>query len=229
MQREQARRAKGSANRGKARRKVAALHGKIARARLDHHHKQALRLVRDNQAVNVEDLNIVGMVRNRRLARAISDAGWAQFVRLIEEKAERHGRTVVKVSRWLPSSKTCSGCGYVRDSMPLNIRVWTCPGCATKHDRDHNAAINILAAGRAERLNACGAQVGPSLQRAQGDETGSIRRGIAASESPAFTSDRGARQVTVNPPNGGQLSQVVHRITSHHGSHAHDEVRTPQA
>jgi putative transposase len=166
LEREKSRRQKGSINRAKTRRKVAAQHGAVARARRDYHHKQALRLVRENQAVHVEDLHIVGMVRNRRLARAIHDAGWGQFVRLLEEKAQRYGRTVSKVSRWLPSSKTCSTCGHVMDEMPLKIREWTCPACATTHDRDHNAAKNILAAGRklaaemrpeAERLNACGA------------------------------------------------------------------------
>lgn len=172
LEREKARRVKGSANRAKTRRKVAVQHGKVARARRDYHHKQALTLVRDNQAVHVEDLNTAGMVRNRRLARAISDAGWAQFVRLIEEKAERHGRTVVKVSRWLPSSKTCSNCGHVMAVMPLKIRVWTCPECATRHDRDHNAALNILAAGQAERRNACGAGVSPPPREAVGEEAG---------------------------------------------------------
>src|SRR4029077_18072920 len=104
LEREKSRRANGGANRAQSRRTVAGQHGMVARAPRDYHHKQALRLVRDNQAVHVEDLNVAGMVRNRRLARAISDAGWGQFVRLLEEKAERHGRTVHRVSRWLPSS-----------------------------------------------------------------------------------------------------------------------------
>ncbi|WP_206789128.1 RNA-guided endonuclease TnpB family protein [Amycolatopsis sp. MtRt-6] len=173
LEREKARRVKGSANRAKTRHRVAVQHGKVARARRDHHHKQALVLVRENQAVHVEDLNIAGMVGNHRLARAILDAGWAQFVRLLEEKAERHGRTVHKVSRWLPSSKTCSGCGHVLASIPLKIREWSCPGCGTVHDRDHNAALNILAAGQAERLNAGGAPVSPSSREVQGDEAGS--------------------------------------------------------
>lgn len=151
LEREKHRRVKGGANREKTRRKLAVRHAKIARARRDHHHKQALIVIRENQAVYVEDLNIVGMVANRRLARAISDAGWAQFVRLLREKAERHGRTVHAVSRWLPSSKTCSGCGHLMDAMPLVIRSWTCPECGATHDRDHNAALNILTAGRAER------------------------------------------------------------------------------
>ena len=163
LEREKSRRAKGRANREKTRRKIAIQHGKVACARRDYHHKQALALVRENQAVYVEDLNITGMVRNRRLARTIHDAGWAQLVRLLEEKAERYGRTVVKVSRWLPSSKTCSACGHVSDIMPLTVRTWTCPGCEMTHDRDHNAALNILAAGRAERQNACGVDVRPPV------------------------------------------------------------------
>ncbi len=173
LEREKARRALGGKNRAKTRRKVAIQHGKVSGMRRDYHHKQALNLVRESQAVHVEDLNIAGMVGNRRLARAIHDAGWAQFVRLIEEKAERYGRTVGTVSRWLPSSKTCSACGQVMDVMPLKIRDWVCPVCGVAHDRDHNAAINILAAGRAERKNACGAQVRPAFGEAPGDEAGS--------------------------------------------------------
>lgn len=174
LEREKSRRQRGSANRDKSRRKVAAVHNEVARARRDYHHKQALALVRENQVIHVEDLNIVGMVKNRRLARAISDAGWGQFVRIIAEKADRYGRTVHTVSRWLASSKTCSGCGHRLDELPLQIRQWTCPSCEVLHDRDHNAAKVILAAGRAERLNACGAPVSPpTTRKARGDETGS--------------------------------------------------------
>ena len=172
LEREKSRRVRGGKNRAKSRQKVAVAHGKVSRVRRDYHHKQALAVVRENQAVHVEDLNIVGMVRNRRLARAIHDAGWAQFVRLLEEKAQRYGRTIHKVSRWLPSSKTCSMCGVVQAEMPLKVRAWTC-GCGAIHDRDHNAAKNILAAGRAERLNACGAGVSPPLREAVGEEAGS--------------------------------------------------------
>lgn len=152
LEREKARRVRSSSNRAKSRRKVAVQHGKIARARRDYHHKQALALVRENQALYVEDLNIAGLARNRRLAGAIHDAGWGQFVRLLLQKAERFGRVVHAVDRWLPSSKTCSTCGRVADVMPLKIRRWTCVKCGTNHDRDYNAAVNILAAGRAERL-----------------------------------------------------------------------------
>jgi putative transposase len=122
LEREKSRRQKGSLNRDKTRRRVAIAHGKVARARRDYHHKQALALVRDNQVIHVEDLNIVGMVQNRRLARAISDAGWGQFVRIIGEKAQRYGRTLHSVSRWLASSKTCSTCTHRLDELALQVR-----------------------------------------------------------------------------------------------------------
>ena len=129
-------------------------------------------MVRENQVIHVEDLNIAGMVRNRRLARVISDAGWGQFVKIIAEKADYYGRTVHMVSRWLASSKTCSACGHRLGELPLKIRQWTCPSCRAVHDRDHNAAKVILAAGRAERLNACGAHVSPQPVAAVGVEAG---------------------------------------------------------
>jgi putative transposase len=185
LEREKSRRQKGSKNRDKTRRKVAIVHSAVARARRDYHHKQALTLVRENQVIHVEDLNIVGMVANRRLARAISDAGWGQFVRIVGEKAVRYGRTLSVVSRWLASSKTCSACGHRLDELSLEIRTWTCPKCGVVHDRDHNAAMVILAAGRAERRNAShesgrdrasgpgGAHVRPQPVAAVCDESGS--------------------------------------------------------
>jgi len=174
LEREKSRRQKGSNNRTKTRRRIAVAYNEVARARRDYHHKQALALVRENQVIHVEDLNIVGMVKNRRLARAISDAGWGQFVRIIGEKAEHYGRTVHTVSRWLASSKTCSACGHRLAELPLQIQQWACPACRVVHDRDHNAAKLILAAGRAERKNACGAPISPpTTQEAQGNETGS--------------------------------------------------------
>jgi putative transposase len=197
LEREKSRRQKGSNNREKTRRKVAIEHGKVARARRDHHHKQALALVRDNQVIHVEDLNIVGLVQNRRLSRAISDAAWGQFVRIIAEKADRYGRTVNAVSRWLASSKTCSMCGHRLDKLGLQVRQWTCPRCAAVHDRDHNAAKVILAAGRAERLNAShvsgrdheigfgGAPGNPPItQEARGHEAGSIPTAASPHRNP---------------------------------------------
>ena len=185
LEREKSRRQKGSHNRDKTRRKVAITHHEVARSRRDYHHKQALALVRENQVIHVEDLNIAGMLANRRLARAISDAGWGQFVRIIAEKADRYGRTVHSVSRWLASSKTCSACQHQLDELPLQVRQWTCPACRAVHDRDHNAAKVILAAGRAERRNAShesgrdrasgsgGAPVRPPSRRRGVDEAGS--------------------------------------------------------
>jgi len=154
LEREKSRRQKGSINREKARRKVAIAHNQVARSRRDYHHKQALALVRENQVIHVEDLNIVGMVANRRLSRAIGDAGWGQLVRITADKAKRYGRTVHRVSRWLASSKTCSRCGHLLEKLSLQVRQWLCPSCGAVHDRDYNAAMVILAAGRAERRNA---------------------------------------------------------------------------
>lgn len=173
LERQKSRREKGSSNREKSRCKVAIQHGKVARARRDYHHKLTLTLVRDNQVIHVESLNIAGMVRNKRLARAIGDAGRAQLVRVIGEKAETYGRAVQPVSRWLPSSKACNACGHVLDDLPLHVRQWACPVCQAVHDRDQNAAKNILAAGRAERLNACGVSVSPRYTEVRDGEAGS--------------------------------------------------------
>ena len=138
--------------------------------RLDHTHKVALRLVRDNQAVYVEDLAVSALMRTR-LAKSVADAGWSQLMRLIEEKAARYGRTFRKVGRFEPTSQVCSACGVKDGPKPLSVRGWACPACGTVHDRDVNAAKNILAAGRADSLNACGAGVRPHLV-AVGAETG---------------------------------------------------------
>ncbi|MEU8263870.1 RNA-guided endonuclease TnpB family protein [Micromonospora sp. NPDC048999] len=150
-QRNLARKQKDSANRAKARLRVARIHARIADRRRDHLHKLTTRLVRETQTVVIEDLSVRNMLRNRRLARVISDAGWSQFRTMLEYKATWYGREVIPVDRWYPSSKTCSTCGQVNTTLALNDRVWTCPGCATEHDRDINAARNILAAGLAER------------------------------------------------------------------------------
>jgi putative transposase len=149
----------GSANRAKARTRAAKVHARIADRRRDHLHKLSTRIIRENQAVVIEDLHVRGMVRNHRLARAISDASWAELRHMLEYKADWYGRTVVTVDRFYPSSKICSDCGRLADSLPLNIRFWTCP-CGSVHDRDVNAARNIRAAGLAD-LNACGGAVRP--------------------------------------------------------------------
>ncbi|MER5225623.1 RNA-guided endonuclease InsQ/TnpB family protein [Streptomyces flaveus] len=158
-QRNCARKEKGSANREKARRKVARIHARITDRRRDGLHKLTTRLVRENQTLVIEDLTVRNMVKNRKLARAISDASWAEFRSLLEYKAAWYGRDVVVVDRFFPSSKLCSHCGTLQDKMPLNVRTWTCEGCGTVHDRDVNAAKNLLAAGLA--VSVCGAGVRP--------------------------------------------------------------------
>ncbi|MFE9668093.1 RNA-guided endonuclease InsQ/TnpB family protein [Microbispora bryophytorum] len=154
------RKAKGSANRKKAVARLARAHARVTDARRDFAHKLSTRIIRDNQAVMVEDLSVKGLARTK-LAKSVHDAGWGRFTAMLAYKAARHGRTLVKVDRWFPSSKLCSACGTVAESMPLKVRSWTCP-CGAVHDRDVNAAINILAAGRADRLNACGGTVRPA-------------------------------------------------------------------
>jgi putative transposase len=166
--------AKGSANRVKARRRVAVVHRKVRETRRDHAHKTALALVRDNQAVYAEDLAVVGLARTR-LAKSIYDAGWAQLLRLISEKAEQYGRTFHRIGRFIPTTQICSNCGANDGHKPLSVRTWQCEACGTVHDRDVNAARNILAAGRAERLNACGGTVRPGATLARSGETGTHR------------------------------------------------------
>jgi putative transposase len=168
------RKAKGSANRGKARVRVARQHAHVAAARRDFHHKLSTTIVRDNQAVYVEDLCVVGLGRTR-LAKSVHDAGWAQFVNMLAYKAARWGRTYAKIDRFAPTSQTCSACGRKDGPKPLNVREWTCP-CGATHDRDVNAAINILAAGRADKSNACGDDVRPGLAPAVVCEAGTHRR-----------------------------------------------------
>ncbi|MFF2519191.1 RNA-guided endonuclease InsQ/TnpB family protein [Streptomyces sp. NPDC058086] len=158
-QRELSRKAKGDgANRAKARRKVARVHARITDRRRDHLHKLTTRLVRENQTLVIEDLTVRNMVKNRSLARAISDAAWSEFRSMLEYKAQWYGREVIAVDRFFPSSKLCSTCGTLQQKMPLSVRTWTCD-CGTTHDRDVNAAKNLLAAGRA--VAACGAGVRP--------------------------------------------------------------------
>lgn len=149
-QRALSRKQPGSANHAKARLRLARIHAKVADRRRDFLHKLTTRLVRENQAVVIEDLNVRGMVRNHRLARAITDAAWREMRSMLEYKCSWYGRELVVIDRWFPSSKRCSECGAVQEAMPLGVRTWTCP-CGAVHDRDVNAARNILAVGLAER------------------------------------------------------------------------------
>ncbi|APX94991.1 transposase [Halomonas sp. 1513] len=139
----------GSKNRAKARQKVARLHAKMSDCRMDRLHKLSRQIVNENQVICVESLKVKNMLRNRWLAKSISDAGWGEFVRQLAYKADWAGRQLSAIDQWYPSSKRCSDCGHVMPEMPLQTRAWTCPECATEHDRDINAAINIKAAGLA--------------------------------------------------------------------------------
>jgi putative transposase len=184
-QRRIARCRKGSANRRKAVAKVARAHRKVRNARRDFLHRASTRLVRGADVIVVEDLAIKNMVKNRRLAKAISACGWGEFRRQLEYKCARYGRDLIAVDRWYPSSKTCSACGYLLPELSLSTRRWTCPECRTRHDRDINAAKNILAAGRA--VSACGANIrlrgSPFQQLAANQEPQPARAGIPALRS----------------------------------------------
>ena len=158
-QRELSRKAKGSANR--ARPRVAKVHARIADRRRDFLHKLSTRLVRENQTVVIEDLTVRNLLKNGRLARAISDAAWTDLRMMLEYKCAWYRRELVVIDRWFPSSKLCGNCGTVREKLPLNVREWTCE-CGAVHDRDVNAAKNILAAGLA--ASACGDGVGPQRE-----------------------------------------------------------------
>ena len=149
-QRDLARKRKGSANRAKARRRLARIHARIADRRIDHLHKVTARLVRENQTVVIEGLSVRNMLKNHSLARAISDAGWRELRSMLEYKTAWYSRRLVVIDRFFPSSKLCSACGRMQESMPLDLRNWIC-SCGAHHDRDVNAAENILAAGLAER------------------------------------------------------------------------------
>ena len=164
VSRRHAKKKKGSKNRAKARLKVARLHAKIADRRRDYQHKLSTRIVHENQVICIESLSVKNMVQNHRLAKSISDVSWGEFVRQLEYKAQWYGRTLIKIDKWYPSSKRCSHCGHVLDSLSLDERFWMCQECHTFHDRDINAAKNVLAAGLA--VSACGEAVRPGRARA---------------------------------------------------------------
>src|ERR1017187_2084086 len=168
------RKAPGSSNRDKARVRAARVHARVADARRDWLHKESTRIIRDSQAVYVENLCVAGLGRTR-LARSVHDAGWAAFVHMLEYKAARHGRAFARTGRFEPTSQVCSACGTKDGPKPLGVRTWTCAACGTVHDRDLNAARNILALGRRQRLNACGDGVRPPLAVAAAGETGTLR------------------------------------------------------
>lgn len=158
-QRRLAKKQKGSANRRKAKLKVARLHARITDVRRDSLHKLSTRLVNENQVIAIETLSVSNMQKNRHLAKSIGDAGWSEFVKQLTYKAQWYGRTLIGIDRWYPSSKRCSVCGHTVSKLPLRMREWVCPECGTHHDRDINAARNVLAAGLA--VSVCGESVSP--------------------------------------------------------------------
>jgi putative transposase len=168
-QRRLAKKKKGSKNRAKARLKVAKAHTKIADRRRDYQHKLSTRIIRENQTICIESLQVKNMVKNPKLAKSISDVGWSEFVRQLTYKAEWYGRALVKIDKWYPSSKRCHCCGHVLDSLTLDERFWMCPQCKAFHDRDINAAKNVLAAGLA--VSACGEAVRPGRAKALSGRT----------------------------------------------------------
>ena len=159
LQHRLAKKTKGSNRRKKAKLKVAKLHAKIADSRRDFLHKLSTRLINENQVIAVESLSVSNMQKNRCLSKAISDAGWSEFVRQLKYKALWYGRELIGIDRWYPSSKRCFDCGYTMPKMPLSVREWVCPECGSIHDRDINAARNVLAAGLA--VSAHGEAVSP--------------------------------------------------------------------
>ena len=159
------RKQKGSHNREKARVQVAKVYAQIADARKDFLHKLTTQIIRENQTIVVEDLAVENMVKNQNLALAISDASWGELIRQLAYKCEWYGRELIKIDRWFPSSKRCGNCGHIVDKLPLNIREWKCPKCATNHDRDINASKNILAAGLA--VSVCGATIRPEESKSR--------------------------------------------------------------
>ncbi len=159
-QRRLAKKQKGSKNRAKARLKVARIHARIGDRRKDFTHKLTTRLVHENQVITVESLQVKNMIKNHKLAKSIADVSWGEMVSQLEYKAEWYGRSLVKINKWYPSSKRCFDCGHIMQKMPLQVRIWTCPECGETHDRDINAAQNVLAAGLA--VIACGETARPA-------------------------------------------------------------------
>ncbi len=172
-QRRLAKKRLGSKNRGKARHTVARIHARIADRRTDFLQRLSTRIIRENQTICVESLHVKAMVKHPTLAKAIADVGWGEFVRMLDYKAASYGRTLVKIDRWYPSSKRWSRYGHVLDSLPLAIRAWTCPACGAVHDRDVNAAQNILAVELT--VSASGETVRPTKASARPARVGAAR------------------------------------------------------
>lgn len=162
LSRQHSRKRKGFRNRQKSALRLARLHRRIRNIRRDFLHKLSTRLAKTKPEIVVEDLHVRGMVRNRHLARHITDAGWGEFRRMLGYKCQWYGSRLTVAPRFCPSSKTCSACGRIQEKMPLHIRNWTCPECDAHHDRDLNAAINLLTFSTASSagIHACGESSG---------------------------------------------------------------------
>lgn len=156
LSRSLSRKQKGSSNRHKAKARLARLHARIANIRSDALHQLTTSLTRRFHTIGIEDLNVKGMVKNRRLSRSIADMGFFELRRQLHYKAAMRGGQVVVADRFYASSKTCSSCGHRLDVLPLAVRQWTCPSCATRHDRDVNAAINLKNMAVSSTVSACG-------------------------------------------------------------------------
>jgi putative transposase len=159
------RKVKGSKNRHKAKMKLARLHARISNIRKDALHQLTTDLTRRFHTIGIEDLNVRGMVKNRHLSRAVSDMGFFEFRRQLEYKAAQRGGVVVVADRWYPSSKTCSACGHKLETLPLSVRQWTCPACATTHDRDINAAVNLKNMAVSSAVSVCGEEGSGSARK----------------------------------------------------------------
>src|SRR5712691_4984404 len=155
LSRSLSRKVKGSANRRKAKAKIARLHARIAHIRADALHKLTTALVTRFAVIGIEDLNVRGMMANDRLSRSIADMGFHEFRRQLAYKAAMYGSQVVVAGRWYPSSKTCADCGVVREALPLSVRAWDCPDCGSHHDRDVNAAKNLMKLAASSTVAAC--------------------------------------------------------------------------
>jgi putative transposase len=157
LSRSLSRKVKGSANRRKAKAKIARLHARISNIRKDGLHKLTTELVNRFAVIGIEDLNVKGMMANGKLSRAVADMGFHEFRRQLGYKAAMAGTRIVVADRWSPSSKTCSDCGHVVPTLPLSVRHWVCPACGSVHDRDRNAAINLMNIAASSAVTACGA------------------------------------------------------------------------
>jgi putative transposase len=195
LQRRLARKQKGSSNRRKAKVRLARAQSKVRDARRDFHHKLSSRLVNENQVICLETLSVKGMMRAKLMSRSIADAGWSEFVRQIEYKARWRCRTVIRIDRWHPSTKTCGACGASQAALSLADREWTCAACSTEHDRDVNAAKNIRAAGLA--VLACGGGVSPAVLRHGGQSSVKQEPVSQGSGIPALKGQENVNSVSI--------------------------------